>query len=522
MGNLSGAFAALCALVQPGLVVPHIIVEGMYARCVRQLCLLYSDLSQIDWEKLREAGITHVVIDKDNCITLPQEDSIIPEISPSWDLLNSAGFKSVMVVSNSAGSSDDPLAIEAEQLSKRLDVSVLAHPSKKPAMACARKVLDIVDTSLSSGHIAVVGDRVTTDIILASRMNKTLKRRRQLSQWFWHTDSQLMQDKQVVGILTTKVWQQERFGTHMLRSLEMWFLHRLVRIGVAPSGWWIVRKGQSGNAINWQNIGEKRADTNFNTMEVIESDDQARFEAREYVPLTVRLRLLPSQAMQRIGTAFVNAGVWLGQGWCLINDGIRLGTMGRIGAPQVLPRSRPLLHQTTSKQPTNLQHLFSTPRANLREKEFSRRLSNPRYIRVNEFTTRSFSTKNTVPKASARSKGRYGAALAALLIMPTGYYAGTLLHDYFHKSVESSQLSIEEAAQKNRFETNSSTNAVSTSPSLADYFGMGDVQEQSLMTRRIHLQRDLDRTNEKLHDIRRRMEEKHTEGIEQEIRKKVV
>ncbi|KAG9076487.1 hypothetical protein FS749_011742, partial [Ceratobasidium sp. UAMH 11750] len=98
MLNLYGSLFALRALVRPGLVVPGIKVDT---------------IARLDFVALKKAGYTGAVLDRDNCLTLPHQDTLVPELADAWTRCKSTfGPNNVLVVSNSAGTSDDPLGIQ--------------------------------------------------------------------------------------------------------------------------------------------------------------------------------------------------------------------------------------------------------------------------------------------------------------------------------------------------------------------------------------------------------------------------
>ncbi|QRV97864.1 phosphatidylglycerophosphatase GEP4, mitochondrial [Ceratobasidium sp. AG-Ba] len=112
MPNVHGALFALRALGRPGRIVPGIKVDT---------------IARLDFVALKQAGYTGAVFDRDNCLD-------------AWARCKSTfGPSNVLVVSNSAGTEDDPLGIQAESLSFNLGVPVLRHSKKKPA--CAGEIL---------------------------------------------------------------------------------------------------------------------------------------------------------------------------------------------------------------------------------------------------------------------------------------------------------------------------------------------------------------------------------------------
>ena len=80
---------------------------------------------------------------------------------------------SLLIVSNSAGTNDDSGNQEVELLQKTTGVNVLCHSTKKPG--CGSEVLTYLKNAPDSkvteaGQIAVVGDRLFTDVMMANMM----------------------------------------------------------------------------------------------------------------------------------------------------------------------------------------------------------------------------------------------------------------------------------------------------------------------------------------------------------------
>lgn len=79
----------------------------------------------------------------------------------------------VLIVSNSAGTQDDPEGKEATLLEQATGVNVFKHSTKKPGCGpdVFRHLQNIPKIRVEHpGQIAVVGDRLFTDIIMASTM----------------------------------------------------------------------------------------------------------------------------------------------------------------------------------------------------------------------------------------------------------------------------------------------------------------------------------------------------------------
>ncbi|CAE6346942.1 unnamed protein product [Rhizoctonia solani] len=112
MSNLRGSVFALRAFLRPGLVVPGIKVDT---------------IARLDFTALKRAGYTGIVFDRDNCLD-------------AWARCKSSfGRENMLLVSNSAGTKDDPLGIQAESLAYNLGVPVFRHKYKKPV--CGEEIL---------------------------------------------------------------------------------------------------------------------------------------------------------------------------------------------------------------------------------------------------------------------------------------------------------------------------------------------------------------------------------------------
>ena len=79
----------------------------------------------------------------------------------------------VLIVSNSAGTRDDPHGKEAKLLERATGVKVFNHSTKKPG--CGLDIFNylqsIADIRVEHpSQIAVIGDRLFTDVIMANKM----------------------------------------------------------------------------------------------------------------------------------------------------------------------------------------------------------------------------------------------------------------------------------------------------------------------------------------------------------------
>ncbi|SCU80822.1 LAMI_0B03840g1_1 [Lachancea mirantina] len=153
--NLSATFNVLRLFFSPHLCVPQMTINS------------FGQLPVPIGPKIKA-----VVLDKDNCFAFPHENKVWPEYEELWQKLkNTYPGASMLIVSNSAGSSDDSGHAEALLLEKVTGVPVLRHSSKKPG--CRDQILEhfyrekVIE---SPQEIAVVGDRLFTDILMANLM----------------------------------------------------------------------------------------------------------------------------------------------------------------------------------------------------------------------------------------------------------------------------------------------------------------------------------------------------------------
>jgi phosphatidylglycerophosphatase GEP4 len=425
--------------------------------------------------------VSHVIFDKDNCITKPHDDEIVPDLQSSWDQCVKLGFSTVMIVSNSAGSSSDPLGIGAEHISRRLNVLVLAHPSKKPSHKCAKQIIDFLSTrnedSKAPGHIMMIGDRITTDIILASRLGRLLRKGSQ----------------EAIGVLTTNVHAPERLGTRFMRGIETMVLNRLIKMGMTPGSSWRSKRSLQSLPMDWQSIatGSQTTSSSSEVLDIVNEEAEAMKPA---LSIMQRLRQLPSKATGSIYLFGARSISWLGAGWHLIDDGLRLGTKGAIGSPDpALRRTR--LNTTSSKFHSNSTSTSLT-------KTSSTLPSSSRF----------YSTRRqppSLPPQRGRIQGWPG-AIAALVLLPTCWYGGMVLHEYIeirreaNASPQDTTVIIPPIVSTKPPSTFQQDRKNAAPPSLSSQ----QQQDQAPLTIRHHLQRELSEIDEKLKRLEDRMKEK--------------
>ncbi|KAG1737911.1 HAD phosphatase [Suillus paluster] len=206
--NIPGILAPFQLLRNPRLVIPH----------------LTTDIRQIDFLALRNAGYRGAVFDKDNCLvghkifavsnclntqqTIPYKDSLVPELENAWrECRETFGEGNVLIVSNSAGTKFDAGGIQAESVSYCLSVPVLRHNTLKPGYSCIASIRAYflsLPVPVRDDELVVVGDRIFTDVIMANRM-----RSRAASLPFSSDAPARARIGGPLAILTDGVWQKE-------------------------------------------------------------------------------------------------------------------------------------------------------------------------------------------------------------------------------------------------------------------------------------------------------------------------
>ncbi|KAK6533568.1 hypothetical protein TWF694_002506 [Orbilia ellipsospora] len=161
-GNLSATFNVLRLLYSPSLCLPHTVIPT-FAHLPVPL--------EFPGQK---SDIRAVILDKDNCFAENNALEVYGPYKDKFEALKRAyPGNRLLIVSNSSGTVDDKDGKEAIQLSQALSVPVLRHNVKKPG--CMDEIITHLrscpDVNLESpSQIAVVGDRLFTDIMMANMM----------------------------------------------------------------------------------------------------------------------------------------------------------------------------------------------------------------------------------------------------------------------------------------------------------------------------------------------------------------
>ncbi|KAJ1329669.1 phosphatidylglycerophosphatase GEP4 [Microdochium nivale] len=166
--NLSGFLNVFKLIAKPSLCMPHATVAT------------FSDIpvpleKAFETERGRTANIRAVVLDKDDCFAYPDTNQIHPPYLERFRQLQKEfpGHK-LVIVSNTAGAlTYDRDAALARELEAVTGVTVLSHEVKKPG--CGDEVMAHFARHPEAGvthpsQVAVVGDRLATDMMLANMM----------------------------------------------------------------------------------------------------------------------------------------------------------------------------------------------------------------------------------------------------------------------------------------------------------------------------------------------------------------
>ncbi|EPE09631.1 had superfamily phosphatase [Ophiostoma piceae UAMH 11346] len=167
--NLSASVNIFRLLARPSLCLPHGVVSTFNDIPVP----LDSAFAARSGGKKPE--IKAVVLDKDDCFAFPESSEVWPSYQDKFNKLREAyPGRRLLIVSNTAGAlSYDKDRLLAKTVESGTGVTVLPHQTKKPG--CGDEIMAYFrahpETGVTEPHqIAVVGDRLTTDMMLANTM----------------------------------------------------------------------------------------------------------------------------------------------------------------------------------------------------------------------------------------------------------------------------------------------------------------------------------------------------------------
>ncbi|RLV96649.1 Phosphatidylglycerophosphatase GEP4 mitochondrial [Spathaspora sp. JA1] len=161
MFNVSATLNVSRLLYNPTLCLPHLCIKS-FDQIPIPLVINNKDNTA--------STIKGIVLDKDNCFAKDHDDKVWPAYQETWtNLLGHYGKDYLLIVSNSAGTNDDINHVQAEKLERDTGVTVLRHSTKKPG--CFGEIQTyFAALGVQPHEIAVVGDRLFTDMLMANMM----------------------------------------------------------------------------------------------------------------------------------------------------------------------------------------------------------------------------------------------------------------------------------------------------------------------------------------------------------------
>lgn len=185
--NLSASLNIFKLIANPSLCLPHTTIATF-----KDLPIPLDSAFQ---HKGGKVEIKAVVLDKDDCFAVPETNvvhesyKVLPRKHIVWSKLRSHSDtlkerfealkkaypgRRLLIVSNTAGAlSYDRKRELASELEEATGVTVLSHQTKKPG--CGSEIMEYFrkhpETGITSpSQVAVVGDRLSTDMMLANLM----------------------------------------------------------------------------------------------------------------------------------------------------------------------------------------------------------------------------------------------------------------------------------------------------------------------------------------------------------------
>ncbi|CAG8463972.1 2898_t:CDS:2 [Paraglomus brasilianum] len=170
--NLQPIRYAINVLRNPKLLVPTIVTR---------------DIRFIPFSRLKQFGIKVLVCDKDNTLTLPYDTHLHKPFEDAWkQALDEFGRDNVVIISNSAGTPDDPGSSKAREIEQSIGKSQqslsnlpisafiiyrasLSHCRRKPGIPFSAVRSHFQHhTSLRPHEAVVIGDRLLTDVLFGN------------------------------------------------------------------------------------------------------------------------------------------------------------------------------------------------------------------------------------------------------------------------------------------------------------------------------------------------------------------
>ena len=153
--NTKAIMTLASILRRPSLLVPHLSV---------------ATISDIDFDQLRNNfGVKAVIFDKDHTLTMPYVNHEIHPVAKQGleNCLRVFGPDNVAILSNSAGTGDDPQYQQAQTIETSLGIAVIRHATKKPG-GIHEVQQHFRNVPHETRQMCVIGDRLLTDIVFGN------------------------------------------------------------------------------------------------------------------------------------------------------------------------------------------------------------------------------------------------------------------------------------------------------------------------------------------------------------------
>ncbi|KAL3817493.1 hypothetical protein ACHAXA_007083 [Cyclostephanos tholiformis] len=182
--NLKALTTLASVVRRPYLAAPHVFVptiSGKWFKGSRDskfICMVLVRIifhpntalsnTDVSYEALRDhCGIKAVIFDKDNTLTAPYENSLHPRAKFGLQsALDAFGTDNVAILSNSAGTNDDPDFEDGREIEKSLGIAVIRHVEKKPGGI--DEVMKHFPKVEDASQLCMVGDRLLTDVVFGN------------------------------------------------------------------------------------------------------------------------------------------------------------------------------------------------------------------------------------------------------------------------------------------------------------------------------------------------------------------
>lgn len=145
-------------------------IKNLYTVLIKDNTLMIphfrvTSILDISPQKLKDAGIELILMDKDNTMTTPYDTNIYTPFQHRIDEFKEFFGDNFIIISNSAGTKDDKDFRDAIIIEEATGIEVLRHHIKKPNGGHDI----IVERGFHKENSVIIGDRVFTDIVFGNK-----------------------------------------------------------------------------------------------------------------------------------------------------------------------------------------------------------------------------------------------------------------------------------------------------------------------------------------------------------------